>query len=178
MQIRVRDIEETSKELVYEDSTSELNRVLAQGPVHDYEFSGPATVRVRYYRAGQELFFAGEVVSRVVGQCARCLESFPFTLTPPFSLVLAPRVGRWAEQDLDEGEVDLNWYEGEEVDLSPLLRERMLLALPTAPLCNENCRGLCARCGANLNAGSCGCPTGEGDARLGVLRNLKLRQSP
>jgi len=174
VRIRVRDIEETTKELVSAEPTSDLNPLLEHGSVRDYEFVGPGTARVRCYRAGSDLFFDGEVTSTVVGRCARCLESFSFDLPMSFAFVMVPRGGRWEEEDPDMGGVDLAQYEGEEVDLSPLLRERMLLALPTLPLCGESCRGLCPQCGANLNTEQCGCVSEEGDARLAVLRNLKV----
>ena len=47
-----------------------------------------------------------------------------------------------------------------------------MLALPTRPLCGEECRGLCPRCGANLNAGPCGCPASATGPRLAVLQTL------
>ena len=109
----------------------------------------------------------------VVGECARCLERFEFTHAPRFSFIMVPRQGSWAEEDLEGGGGDLTWYEGEEIDVSPMLRERMLLALPTLPLCREGCRGLCSRCGRDLNAGPCDCHEAEGDPRLAVLRTLK-----
>ena len=173
MRLRVRDIEETAKELIYDESTSELNPLLEHGPVHDFAFVGPAAVQLRYYRSGQELFLGGEIRARVVGQCARCLESFEFSHAPRFAFMLVPREGRWAEEDLADGGGDLAWYEGEEIDVSPMLRERMLLALPTLPLCREGCAGLCAQCGRNLNDGACTCAAAVGDPRLAVLRTLK-----
>jgi uncharacterized protein len=176
VRIRVRDIEETTKELVFEEPTSDLNSLLEQGPVRDYQFVGPGTVRVRCYRAGSDLFFAGEVMSAVEGRCARCLASFSFDLPVPFSFVMVPRGGRWTEEETEMEGVDLAHYEGEEVDLSPLLRERILLALPTLPLCAESCRGLCPHCGANLNTERCECVADEGDPRLAVLRDLKVRR--
>jgi uncharacterized protein len=60
--------------------------------------------------------------------------------------------------------------------LTPLIREQMILALPTRPLCQEDCRGLCPRCGANLNERDCGCNLETGDARLAVLRSIKVRR--
>jgi uncharacterized protein len=173
VRLRIRDIEETTKQVVYEESTSELNPLLAHGPVHDFSFVGPAAVQLRYYRAGQEIFLEGELRATVVGQCARCLESFEFAHTPRFSFIMVPRQGSWAEEDLDGGGGDLTWYEGEEIDVSPMLRERMLLALPTLPLCRENCRGLCPQCGRDLNLGPCECPAAEADPRFAVLRALK-----
>jgi DUF177 domain-containing protein len=173
VRLRVPDIEETTKEIVYDDSTSELNPLLEHGPVHDFEFVGPANVQLRYYRAGQEIFLDGEMRAGVIGQCARCLESFEFTHAPRFSFIMVPHRGRWAEEDLAGGGGDLTWYEGEEIDVSPMLRERMLLALPTLPLCREGCRGLCAQCGCNLNAGLCDCVAAADDPRFAVLRTLK-----
>jgi DUF177 domain-containing protein len=173
VRLRIRDIEETTKEFVYDEPTSELNPVLEHGPVHDFTFATPANVHLNYYRSGQEIFLSGHMRSTVVGQCARCLESFEFVHAPPFSFIMVPRQGRWAEEDLSGGGGDLTWYEGEEIDLSPMLRERLLLALPTLPLCRDACRGLCVRCGADLNAGTCGCTEAVGDPRFAVLRSLK-----
>jgi uncharacterized protein len=171
VRLRIRDIEETTKEIVFDESTSELNPLLEHGPVHDFAFVGPASVTLRHYRSGQEIFLEGEIRSAVVGQCARCLESFEFPHAPHFAFVMVPRHGRWAEEDLADG--DLSWYEGEEIDVSPMLRERMLLTLPTLPLCRDGCLGLCAQCGRDLNAGPCGCAVAVGDPRFAVLRTLK-----
>jgi uncharacterized protein len=66
----------------------------------------------------------------------------------------------------------LSCYEGDTIDLTPLVHEQAILALPTRPLCGEGCRGLCPRCGANLNAGPCGCPAPPPDHRLAVLHGL------
>lgn len=174
MRIRIRDIEETTKELVYDEPTSELNPLLEHGPVHDFEFIGPARVRLRYYRSGQELFLAGTIRATAAGQCARCLSRFEFGHEPDLSYVLVPRQGRWADESLDGGGDDqLMWYEGEEIDLSPLVRERLLLSLPTRPVCREDCRGLCARCGADRNAGECGCTAETVGPRLAVLHTLR-----
>ena len=59
------------------------------------------------------------------------------------------------------------------IDLSPLVRESMMLSLPTRPLCGEECRGLCAPCGANRNTTECACRDDWSDPRLDVLRTLK-----
>lgn len=172
MHIHVRDIEETTRALVFEEPTAELNPLLG-GPAQDYQFLGPGAVRLACYRAGEELFFNGEVASPVAGQCARCAETFEFSLNTALDLVLVPRTGRWAGEDFDAQDADIGTYEGEEIDLSPIVRERILLSLPTLPLCDVGCRGLCARCGANLNEGACGCAT-EPAPRLAALRTVKV----
>jgi uncharacterized protein len=60
------------------------------------------------------------------------------------------------------------------VDLEPLAREALTLDLPLAPLCSADCRGLCATCGADLNAGDCGCPPADADPRWAGLDALRL----
>jgi uncharacterized protein len=174
MKLNVHEIDEAAKELVYEESTDSLNSLLLHGAVCDFEFPAAAEVRVDYYRAGQELFFHGHISGNVIGHCARCLEEYFFDLGKDFFVVLVPKAELPAEAELSGDELDLSFYEGDQVDLSPLVREQIILALPTRPLCREDCKGLCARCGADLNTQPCACPTGSGDPRFAVLRNLKV----
>lgn len=70
-------------------------------------------------------------------------------------------------------DLDLYGYEGEKLDLEPLLREQLLLAVPFAPLCSETCKGLCSQCGADLNREPCSCEPIL-DPRLAALREIKL----
>ena len=70
--------------------------------------------------------------------------------------------------------------EGDHLDLQPLVRDALLLELPLAPLCREDCRGLCPECGADLNAAPCECRP-AGDPRWGpldVLRTGEAEQGP
>jgi len=62
----------------------------------------------------------------------------------------------------------------EEIDLDPLIREAVLLALPLAPLCEAACQGICPTCGADLNEGPCGCPPPGRDPRWAALDDLHL----
>jgi uncharacterized protein len=55
------------------------------------------------------------------------------------------------------------------IDLEPLAREALTLDLPLAPLCAEDCRGLCPTCGADLNQGDCDCPPADADPRWAAL---------
>jgi uncharacterized protein len=174
VKLNVHEIEEVVKELAYEESTDSLNGLLVHGEVCDFEFPAPATVRVEYYRAGQELFFHGHISDDVVGHCARCLEEYVFALEKDFSVVLVPRRDPPPEAELSGDDLDLSFYEGDEIDLSPLVREQIILALPTRPLCRETCKGLCPQCGTNLNLLTCSCTASSADPRLAVLRNLKV----
>jgi len=174
VKFNVHEIEEVAKERAYDESTAALNDLLGRGEESDYTFELPARVQVEYYRAGQELFFNGQIRGSVSGRCARCVDAYTFELVKEFSLVLVPRRDLRAEVELNQEDLDLSFYDGDTVDLSPLVREQLLLALPTRPLCGEACKGLCPQCGANLNRQPCQCTTAADDPRLAVLRALKV----
>ncbi|MBI3782891.1 MAG: DUF177 domain-containing protein [Deltaproteobacteria bacterium] len=174
MKLNVHQIEESAKQLTYEEPTEPLNARLVHGGVCDFEFPAKATVRVDYYRAGLELFFHGKIEGTVVGHCARCLEDYTFSLATNFDVVLIPKPDLREHVELTADELDLSYYSGDQVDLTPLVDEQIILALPTRPLCGENCKGLCPSCGANLNQATCNCTVSTGNPRLAVLRELKI----
>jgi uncharacterized protein len=68
----------------------------------------------------------------------------------------------------------LSYYSGDEIDVTPLIVEQVMLALPTRPLCAEDCLGLCDSCGANLNRETCDCADTGGDPRMAIFRTLKV----
>lgn len=74
---------------------------------------------------------------------------------------------------VDEEDEETYPLRGEMLDLQPLVRDALLLELPLAPLCSEDCKGLCPNCGADLNDGPCSCDTRPADPRWSVLDSLK-----
>lgn len=171
MKLNVHDIEEVEKDLVYEEATADLGAELRHGDVVDFDFPPATQVEVHYHRAGDDLFFRGHVSSHTTGHCGRCLENYDYDLETDFRIVLVPRAQ--AAADGDEEAPDLAYYETEEIDLTPIVREQIILSLPTRPLCREDCRGLCPQCGANRNESECGCVEQPRDPRLAVLHQIK-----
>lgn len=113
----------------------------------------------------------GSFSGSVMLPCDRCAEEFEQAVAGEFESFEEPRSP--GEDSLDEcrirrakGILDL--------DASGYLWEQFMLALPTSPMCSEDCKGLCPRCGVNRNQDSCACAQDKGDPRLAVLRNLKL----
>ena len=176
MKLRVDDITSQARELSFAEPEHEINRALALGPIREYQVNAPVQVTLSYYRAGTELFLSGSVNTVATASCARCAEEFGVSNRRNFRYVLAPKsIGAGDDEaDLGADAVEFSLYEGDEVDLTPLIREQVLLALAERPLCAEDCRGLCPRCGANLNEGDCGCQTEGGDPRLAALRKIKV----
>ena len=174
MKIQLNDILAVEDHLDYAERVEALNATLASAATQDYEFIAPLQVHVTYSRSQMDLFFDGEVQGRARGICGRCLESYPLDVAQEFSLVLTPATRLSGEIELAPGDLTQSFYEGTEIDLTPLVYEQIMLALPTRPLCGEECRGLCPQCGSNRNTGHCACVVETGDPRWSALRNLKI----
>ena len=87
------------------------------------------------------------------GVCARCLETFSLPLATPFEFVLTRAQPHEASQELHTEDLAFSFYSGDEIDLTPLVGEQAILALPTRAVCREECRGLCPSCGAQPQRG-------------------------
>jgi uncharacterized protein len=109
---------------------------------------------------------AGTVRGDWVGECRRCLRPVGGVLTADVRELYRPRTP--GEPD-DEETYPLG---GDHIDLAPLARDALLLALPLAPLCRDDCAGLCPMCGIDLTEATCGCVTPLGDPRWGALDRL------
>jgi uncharacterized protein len=112
---------------------------------------------------------AGTVLAPWEGECRRCLKPVSGTVGAEVREVYRPRPPG-EPPDQDEETYPLS---GELLDLRPLVRDAILLELPIAPLCGEDCEGLCPTCGADLNDGPCGCPPPSGDPRWAALDVLR-----
>ena len=121
----------------------------------------PFTAKLAIKHGGPGIFrVTGTVSATPELECSRCLKSFPFPVRDAameFELVPAASVGGGAEHELGKGELDTEFYEGDEIEPRDLLREQVLLALPMVPVHSEECRGLCPVCGADRNEKACSC---------------------
>jgi uncharacterized protein len=175
MKLHVDRIEESPKRLEYEERVEDLNARLAGG-APDYRFAAPLHVALDYYRAADDVVFDGGIRGAAIATCARCAEEFRLPLDVPVRAVLAPRLPDAAPTgEVVEEDLGLGTFAGDEIDVADLVDEHVILALPTRPLCTEGCRGLCPQCGANLNAGSCGCAASRDASPFAVLRTLERK---
>lgn len=139
-------------------------------------WDGPATVQAELHlgRSGHGVLVTGSFSGDVPLVCSRCLEPFQFQVEDRFDLYCEPGAASPPEEEheLTDDELDVTYLEEGRINTDHLLRESILLSLPVQPLCHEDCRGLCPRCGANLNQGACTCTETRVDPRLQVLRKL------
>jgi len=174
LKIAANQITESFNEIQFEEGIEDLNRIYVGQKRGDFRFPPLLSVNLTYYRSGQDLFFQGHLDGVVNGCCSRCLRYYSIALEKDFDFVLTPEPPPAKSREINWDEMGLSFYSSEEIDLSPFLKEQVLLALPMRPLCDEGCRGLCANCGVNLNHESCLCPAPPGDHRMAFFRNLRL----
>ena len=142
----------------------------------DARLAGEAAVEGHASRKGEEVRLRGRIRATVEAACDRCLRPVLLPIELEFSesyARVAPRAGPGEERELQPADLHLSVYEGDEIDVDDLAREQILLALPAQVFCREDCKGLCDKCRADLNAGECDCPKGEIDPRWAALANLK-----
>jgi uncharacterized protein len=141
--------------------------------------SAEARVAGRASRRGEEIRVRGKIEAGVEVACDRCLAPVAVPLEVEFETAFIPqaRAAAAAENvELHAEDMGLDAFEGDAIDLDELVREQILLALPTRHLCGEECKGLCPACGADLNAGRCGCEQKETDPRWAALADLKKKK--
>lgn len=127
-------------------------------------------------KSGKKIRVSLRLSFAFVMPCSRCLREtkqgfsesgeFIFTPVPPKLL---------PEQRLEEEDFSTIHFSGEEIDIAPMIREMIILALPMKPLCKPDCKGLCPLCGADRNRESCehGEETQPGDPRWAGLRAFR-----
>jgi uncharacterized protein len=134
--------------------------------------ASPVEADLRAESVVEGILVTGRARAGVTFECSRCLREFPSEIAVELcELFTGP--GHDAAPEEDSYAVA-----GTDVDLEPMLRDALALALPIHPLCRADCKGLCAHCGADLNKGSCGCVEDDTDPRwagLDVVRE-RLRQ--
>jgi uncharacterized protein len=110
--------------------------------------------------SGGVLRLTGRIQAAPVLECSRCLGNFSFAVDTELDIELAPADSLGAaaehEHELAGGELDTEFYEGEEIEPVDLIKEQLLISIPMVPLHSPECKGLCSVCGTDLNKTECG----------------------
>ena len=138
-----------------------------------------ASISGKVRQSGTEVFVNGHVDSCVQVECDRCLKPLQLSVKSDFSLAYITgseyEANRTAE--LTEELMSVGVFDGESIDVDEIAKEQILLQVPVRSLCNEDCKGFCPTCGADRNAGDCGCSGGEIDPRWTALKDLMSGKS-
>ena len=187
MVVTVDQIREGGLSLDETLSESFLTHALAEVKDTGFRPDGPALLHVKLQKTGSGVLLRGSTEVGVQTPCRRCLADVHLRVPVSFTLNLVSQAAL-AGDDEDRGDdeqveragsfdlerADEELFDGKTIDLDPLVREQVLLALPMHAVCREDCKGLCGSCGQNLNEGQCGCATTQVDPRLAALKNIKL----
>jgi uncharacterized protein len=120
-----------------------------------------------------EIRVSGRLAVLMEADCDRCLEPARFPIDSEFTLYYRPvDEGYGDEKEIDAGEAEMGFYDGEGLDLNDVLREFVLLSLPMQRVCREDCKGICPECGQNRNQIECDCQAGTADDRWAALKQL------
>lgn len=128
----------------------------------------PVRIAGRLQATGEDRYYwSGTLQTTIESACRRCLKSLVLPVTANVGALFS------GEADADD-DPDAYPLPGDAVlvDVTPAVREELMLAAPRYALCRPDCRGLCPRCGQDLNAGSCDCTTLT-DPRWAALAALK-----
>jgi len=170
MRIEMENLEGGKGDFAHVYNPEELN------PVDErVKLTAPATVNGKIRLAGNEVFVNGHVDTRAQVECDRCLKPIELPVNADFELeyINGSEYESSGVAELTEAEMSVSVFDGEALDVDEIVKEQILLAVPTRMLCREDCKGICPQCGVDRNTGECNCVTEDIDPRWAALKNLK-----
>ena len=136
--------------------------------------AAPAAVNGKVRLSGNEVFVNGHLDTRAQVECDRCLKPIELPVNSDFTLeyMSGSEYESSGTAELTEAEMSVSVFDGQALDVDEIVKEQILLAVPTRMLCREDCKGICPECGTDRNLGKCNCVTNEIDPRWAALKNL------
>ena len=132
------------------------------------KFLTPVKVKGSFVNIGGSIELGATAVCRLEYSCDRCCESFE----DEFQCSIDEIFKKEDAKDLDSQNPDAIILEGTAVELDEIVLGNIIVNLPQKRLCREDCKGLCANCGQNLNVSACNCDTRPTDPRFDILDKL------
>jgi uncharacterized protein len=182
MEIRLDQIKEDGLTLEFEKSVATypiLAEMVANG---ECEFAAPLRTALRALRIGDLVEIDGDIETIVRLPCSRCLRPFETPLKFSFALTYMQQAADGIE-DTEPQEIELSaedmgivYFQGDKINLKDVIQEQVVLEFPLRPLCQLDCKGLCPKCGTDLNQNPCDCEQRPSPGEFAVLKNLKLEK--
>lgn len=135
---------------------------------------GPVEVKGKVRVVGPEVFVNGHVETRAQVECDRCLKQVELPVDADFDLQYIPgeEYESSAVAELTDEVMSVSVFDGDAIDVDEIVKEQILLAVPTRVVCQPDCKGICPVCGSDKNTGECDCESTEIDPRWAALKNL------
>ena len=168
MLINLSDVLSDQHKTVEETVRLEMEEIRLQSGTYPIISKEPVHVKVEHIRGKEMLIYADTRLVTVI-PCDRCLEDVRYE----FALDFAKHVDiGLSDAELTEELDESNFIDGYHLDVDKLLFHEILSSWPTKVLCREDCKGLCLKCGKNLNEGECGCDRASLDPRMSAIRDI------
>ena len=123
-----------------------------------------------------EIEVTGNVSAGIIDFCNRCGKQTALKLVAEFSyecIVGSDEMNTQHEAECREQDSNKLYLEEPVINIGDILREQVLLAMPSSVLCRQTCKGLCHQCGKNLNRGKCGCQKSSPSSPFALLEKIK-----
>ncbi len=170
MKVALNDIPPEGMNLSFSDAAAAPQDL---GPQVEAVVAAPRA-ELRLEREGELVTAKGNYAAELVLTCSRCLGPTPLRLEGELDWAFRPLEEEGREEvQLGGDELELSFYEDGVVDLTQALRDELGLALPMAPLCRQDCPGLCPVCGKPVKPGESCCRRDKTDPRWAKLARLK-----
>ena len=169
MRIELENLEGGKGDFAHVYQPDELN------PIDErIKLTGPAAVNGKVRLSSGGVFVNGHIETRAQVECDRCLKPVESPVNTDFELeyVTGSTYESTGVAELTEAEMNVSVFDGELLDVDEIVKEQILLAVPTRMLCREDCKGICPQCGIDRNTGECNCVTNEIDPRWAALKDL------
>ncbi len=179
MKLQISQLNEGETPLRYDSSKDAWLKALMtsiEKQKREIRFEKPMVVDLRLTKLEPDYYLKGRIDFEANEPCGRCAEASSLPMKHSFEIGLSHVQSgkkREAKAEEDSEEVDLIFFEGNELDLGPILEEQIFLSLPLQALCNPDCKGICQHCGKNLNSATCGCQKDFNLSPFAVLKDLK-----
>ncbi len=176
LKVNIAILPDVGLHLVFSEGPEWFERCFLPGAPPDFILNR-VDVDCLVTRSGSTVLVRGGLNGKISAPCSRCLETVSLNVGADFLYTLLPAKAEIQEElELSAEDLETGYYTGDFIDLAPLLCEQLVLQVPMKVLCADDCKGLCPRCGENLNSMSCSCRREDVDPRLAVLRNIKVKK--
>lgn len=166
MHIQLIDVLSQDGQVLHREIPLELDTVEVGAEHFVLSAKSPVAVDVTHM-SGRVLHIEARCHVSALIPCGRCLEEVERT----FSVSLSRDVDM-KKMETEQGLDEYSLITGTELDVDRMIHNELLVQWPLRVLCREDCKGICRKCGANLNHGECGCDTVELDPRMAVIAEI------
>ena len=182
MEIQIEQIKQEGLALEFEKSVETFPALAEMVAKGECEFAAPIRTALRALRIGDMVEVDGDIETSVCLPCSRCLQPFETSLKSHFAITYMQQAED-VTMDTEPQEIELSvedmgivYFQGGKIKLIDTIQEHVIMEFPLRALCKQDCKGLCSKCGADLNQDPCDCDRRSSPGKFAVLKNLKLEK--